>query len=43
VERLAGGEKSNLENRMKNVIKTVCDKTNGGEKYSLDKVLKSFA
>lgn len=32
-----------LEERLQSVIKKVCDKTNAGEKYSLDKVLKSFA
>jgi 2-oxoglutarate ferredoxin oxidoreductase subunit beta len=36
-------QKPTLEDRLQGVIKTVCDKTNGGEKYSLDKVLKSFA
>ncbi|MGB5529353.1 MAG: hypothetical protein WBQ32_05230, partial [Ignavibacteriaceae bacterium] len=36
-------QKPTLEDRLQGVIKAVCDKTNGGEKYSLDKVLKSFA
>jgi hypothetical protein len=36
-------QKPTLEDRLQSVIKTVCDKTNGGEKYSLDKVLKNFA
>ena len=36
-------QKPTLEDRLQTVIKKVCDKTNGGEKYSLDKVLKNFA
>ncbi|MBT8379003.1 MAG: 2-oxoacid:ferredoxin oxidoreductase subunit beta [Ignavibacteria bacterium] len=36
-------QKPTLEDRLQNVITKVCDNTNGGDKYSLDKVLKSFA
>jgi hypothetical protein len=36
-------QKPTLEDRLQTVIKKVCDKTNDGEKYSLDKVLKNFA
>jgi 2-oxoglutarate ferredoxin oxidoreductase subunit beta len=36
-------QKPTLEDRLQSVIKQVCEKENGGDKYSLDKVLKSFA
>lgn len=36
-------QKPTLEERLQSVIKKVCDKENGGEKYSLQDVLQSFA
>jgi 2-oxoglutarate ferredoxin oxidoreductase subunit beta len=36
-------DKPTLEDRLQNVIKQICEKENGGGKFSLDKVLKSFA
>ena len=36
-------KKPTLEDRLQNVIKQVCDKDNGGEQFSLQQVLNSFA
>ena len=35
-------QKPTLEDRLQTVIKKVCDKENGGEKFSLQKVIQSF-